>query len=121
MLASRFPIATQLGLTGLRLNRMISENIALYDIVGMNANYNSNSQALGTAYRRSASNIANRSRVFGSLAPPTPSGTILLLLGARVMPVSELKLVKRCVEFCEIVVIRALPLPVVLYGLALSL
>jgi hypothetical protein len=40
-------VATQLGLTGVRLNRMLPENIALYDIVGLNANYNSDSQVLG--------------------------------------------------------------------------
>jgi hypothetical protein len=40
-------VATKLGLTGVRLNRMLSENVALYDILGLNANYNSDSQVLG--------------------------------------------------------------------------
>ena len=40
-------VASQMGLTGVRLNRMLFENIALYDIDGLNANYNSDSQVLG--------------------------------------------------------------------------
>ena len=40
-------VATQLGIMGLRLNRMMSETTALYDIMGVNASTNSDSEMLG--------------------------------------------------------------------------
>ena len=40
-------VGTQLGLMGLRFSRMISEDTALYDIMGMDAQFNSDAEMLG--------------------------------------------------------------------------
>jgi hypothetical protein len=58
-------LATQLSLMGLRLNRMITEDTALYDILGKDADYNSGSEPL----------------VLGQLAVVLPSGRTDLDLG----------------------------------------